>query len=430
MSGGPDLGMETVAGCASRQSYRLPNAYIAPESEAEIRIAGIWREVFNIDRIGLDDDFFDLGGDSAIAITLSVAISDAFGIDFKPSLITENQTVRLVAKLVTSTRDIELPRNVVAMQSSGPRPPLFVVHGQYGITFLAPGFMSGFHDDQPVYIFQVRGFDGVDEPYDSIEEIAADYLRTIRDIQPNGPWFLAAFCSGSWVAVEIARQMALEGFAPDRLVLIDPALHTAMDDEFKLSRGAISGGDIPFLSPLAVIAKRGTWDLVRKVKFFYRTGHWVNGLDRASFAFPAVRDFWVERQRSRLGLKTLRKALNGEANASDDDEAEKTVEANRQLSAAAYASAKLQLAFRTYDPVPVDQPVDLIVSKETARSIEHPAHPLNRFLPNRRLVVSGENHSEAVAGSEPRNARLIQAMVDETLAAENVAKNAGKARQE
>jgi acyl carrier protein len=413
-----NLEAEAIPVRMQRDRLELPTDYAGPQTDVEWELAEIWRDTLNFDRVGLDDNFFDLGGDSLNAVTISSAVSDAFDIDFKPSLLMERYTIRLMAEAVGAPGGTTLPANVVAARS-GSRPPLFIVHGQWGITFLPPQFMSGFHEDQPVYIFEVPGFDGSVAPHDRIEDIAADYLNAMLEIQPNGPYLIAAFCAGSWIAVEMVKQMRQRGLAPDRLVFMDPGLHSAMDDEFLVNRG-VSGANIPVVSPIAAAIKLAASDSYRRAKFLFRTGHWVNGQDRASFALPAVREFWIDRQRRRLdpeevGIVRSRVAENGSANGASASDGQET--GHTGLEAAAVASAKLQLAFRTYNPDPYYGPIDLIVSRKTARGLENKAHPINRVLPNRRLIVFGETHMEAVAGRDSRNARLIQEMVDETVGA-------------
>src|SRR5262249_53937604 len=159
---------------------------------------------------------------------------------------------------------------------------------------------------------------------------------------------------------------------------------------------------LPLLSPLAAWAKLGVADSSRRAKFLWRTGCWVNGQDHASFALPPVRKFWVDRQLKNLDPGVLERVSGGDGQGIDfPDRDAHSSERDEQLSAlqpAAYASAKLQLALRTYLPSPFEGDVDLIVSEKTARSLESAAHPINRVLPNRRLIVFGKTHSEAVAG--------------------------------
>ena len=402
-----------------RDEFGLPSTYVPPQNAIERTLEEIWRGALGVDRVGIDDDFFDLAGDSLSAVTIAAAVSEAFGLDFKPSLIMGQRTIRLMAEKIGASHARDLPLNVVLARASDSRPPLFLIHGQYGITFLPPQFMEGFRDDQPIYVFQVPGLDGSVEPHDRVEEIAADYLQTMLEIQKQGPYFIAAFCAGSWIAIEMMNQMRQQGLTPDRLILMDPALHSAMDDEFLVNRGRISGGNIPVISRLVSSVKLGASDTFRRTKFLFRTGHWVNGQDHASFAIPSVQRFWIDRQRERLDTDQL-KSIVASKNLVAGSDIEptsgigKSNDGNAILQATAYASAKLQLAFRTYRPIPCDVTVDLIVSEKTARSLTNLAHPINRVLPNRRLIVFGKTHGEAVAGSNPRNARLIQEMLDET----------------
>lgn len=407
----------------TRESLRLANDYVAPQTARQARICDIWRDAFDLDQVGMDDDFFDLGGDSMIATTIAVAVSDALGIDFRPGLVMEYPTIRQIAALDASSDSMNLPANVVLTRASGGRPPLFVVHGRNGITFLSRGFMSGLHPDQPVYTFQIRGFDGRDEPLDRVEDIAEDYLASMLEICPDGPWFIAAYCSGSWIAVEMARRMLERGLRPDRIVLLDPGLlHARLNDEYLVRRGAVSGADIPLLSPVAAKLGLAARDATRRTKLFFRTGHWVSGQDRASFDVPAVEAFFIERQRRRLGINLGRKKRA----ASTGDAEHMTYEADSAQPAeldeiyrsdsAARASARLQLAFRTYLPEVLDFPVDMIISRQLAGRLADPKHPINMVLPKRRVTVSKENHRETISAGGPFNATVIQSIIDDAQA--------------
>ena len=166
-------------------------------------------------------------------------------------------------------------------------------------------------------------------------------------------------------------------------------------------------------------------DVFRRTKFLLRTGHWVNGQDHASFALPAVRRVLgragseerldagvVKRVASSAAHGGKRTSAGADADAQDDRRtklAERFDASPRRLT----RRRKLQLAFRTYRPARYEGSADLIVSEKTARNLQDPAHPINRVVPTRRLTVFGATHAEAVAGSDSRNARLIQDIIDE-----------------
>ncbi|HEX2473839.1 MAG TPA: phosphopantetheine-binding protein, partial [Lacipirellulaceae bacterium] len=84
----------------SRASLRLPLAYAAPESETETLVAGLFAEVFKLDRVGVNDDFFDLGGDSLIAEVFSMRIRELTGQELKVSALVDQGSPRQIAALL------------------------------------------------------------------------------------------------------------------------------------------------------------------------------------------------------------------------------------------------------------------------------------------------------------------------------------------
>jgi len=75
--------------------------------------------------------------------------------------------------------------------------------------------------DQPVYGLQERGLDGVHEPFTKFEDMAAYYIREIRTVQPEGPYYLGGYSYGGTLAFEIARKLHKEGQEVGLLAVID-----------------------------------------------------------------------------------------------------------------------------------------------------------------------------------------------------------------
>jgi acyl carrier protein len=91
-----------------RRKLALPEAYTAPRTATERRLTEIWCAVLNMDCIGIDDDYNDLGGDSYYAALIFALIEEAFGVDLP------------LARLVTAPTIAELARDIdVARQSPG-----------------------------------------------------------------------------------------------------------------------------------------------------------------------------------------------------------------------------------------------------------------------------------------------------------------------
>ena len=185
----------------------------------------MWQHVLGVDMVGSCDDFFELGGDSFAATTLAAEIEATFGIQFAPSKIIDLETVTKQAQAIaamTASAKPRLPSALVAGRTSGSKPPLFMVHGGSGFAFLQPVFVDVLGEDRPVYFFQAPGLDGREIPLTSIEDIAGLYVRSMRELQPTGPYNIGAICSGSFIALEMCYQIQNDGGAIEHLVLLDP----------------------------------------------------------------------------------------------------------------------------------------------------------------------------------------------------------------
>jgi amino acid adenylation domain-containing protein len=197
----------------------------APQDAVEHAIARIFEALLEIAQVGRDDDFFLLGGDSLMASELEMRILQAFGV--RIGSFHREATVAALAALVEARRaapaspDATLPV-LIPLWRSGGEVPLFIVHGRHGQAFVSPHFMQLLGDDQPVWAFQIRGLDGIQPPHESIEEMAADYLDAMRRERPHGPYFIASFCAGAFIAGHMARTLREAGETVLPLLLVDP----------------------------------------------------------------------------------------------------------------------------------------------------------------------------------------------------------------
>jgi thioesterase domain-containing protein/acyl carrier protein len=198
-----------------------------PRSETEKTLAEIWRRVFGMDTVGRLDDFFELGGDSFAATTMAAEIEATFGVRFAPGDIISLSTVEKQAVAIAPnapSRTTRVPPYVVVGKAEGSKPPLFMVHGAGGFSFFKREFLDTVGEDRPIYLFQAAGLDGRTKPFKTVEQIAAAYVASMREIQPLGPYYLAAMCAGSFIALEMSIQLAEVGQHVARLILLDPQL--------------------------------------------------------------------------------------------------------------------------------------------------------------------------------------------------------------
>jgi len=201
--------------------------YLAPRGELEERLAALWSEILGIDRVGVRDDFFDLGGQSILATRLAARVREALGFPFPVAELLTGPTIEQMARVVAGKKGAaRLP--LVPLQTFGDRPPLFLAHPAGGHVVCYRELAVLLAMEQPVYALQPRGIeDGNQPPIETIEEMAAFYVDAVRAMRPEGPYRLGGWSFGGVVVWEMAQQLAAAGAEVDLLALFDTAPHTA-----------------------------------------------------------------------------------------------------------------------------------------------------------------------------------------------------------
>ncbi len=200
--------------------------YLAPRNECEAMLARLWQTVLGIDQVSVKEGFFDLGGDSMKSIELMVKIRQAIGLDIPLAKLLQHDTVAELAEYIVRKKDTTWSP-IVTIQSHGHRPPLFCVHPVGGNVLCYAQLSAALGDKQPVYGIQARGVDGSLEPFATLDSMVDEYLAGIREVQPTGPYNLAAWSSGGIIAYELARRIIDAGEQVASVALFDsfaPAL--------------------------------------------------------------------------------------------------------------------------------------------------------------------------------------------------------------
>lgn len=215
----------------------LDQPFAKPETTTEREIAEIWCSLLGIRKIGLDDDFFELGGDSMLAVTLPILIKEKLSKSISDAVILEASTVRAMARILESTVDSHC---LVSIQPAGSQPPVFLIHAHTG-RVLEYRDLSGLLGPQtPFFAFQPIGMDGSSQPLTSISDMAAKYVREIQSVQPDGPFIVCGYCLGGLIAYEMGRLFALEGVNQCRIVMVDTEYPSSTGWKRFLPRTAIS----------------------------------------------------------------------------------------------------------------------------------------------------------------------------------------------
>lgn len=219
----------TPNGKVDRDALPTPGA-IEPASEVtvhdedniELRLAKIWKEVLNVRACQPDDNFFDLGGDSLLAISLFAEIEKDFGISLPMTSLLLAPTIRRLAVTISQGQSDAPMSSLVAIQPNGSKLPFYYVHGQGGNILMHYTLAPHLEPDQPFYGIQSHGLDGKHEPFTRIEEMAAHYNAEILSVQRQGPYLIGGFCSGAIIAFEMARQLHASGRKAGLVAMVDP----------------------------------------------------------------------------------------------------------------------------------------------------------------------------------------------------------------
>ncbi|WSY16897.1 amino acid adenylation domain-containing protein (plasmid) [Embleya sp. NBC_00896] len=255
-----------------------------PRNPTERVLCGLFADVLGLERVNIDDNFFNLGGHSLLATRLVNRIRGAINADMAVGTLFAAPTVAALSGAIDAGTDAVAAgpaqetdgalETVLALRPSGDGTPLFCVHPGGGMGWCYAGLTRYVDAGTPVYAFQSRGLARPVRLPCSVEEIAVDYLEEIRRIQPSGPYQLAGWSFGGAVAHAIATDLRAAGEEVALLALLDAypggangeyevmnardVLQLAFDGVDVLEGTADAGGKVTPARVLELLRKRGS----------------------------------------------------------------------------------------------------------------------------------------------------------------------------
>ena len=201
--------------CATRQEHAAQQV-----SETETRLSRLWAELLKLEEVGINEDYFALGGNSLLAVNLMARIETQFEVKLPLTSIIEAPTVAQLACLLES-RGSHNP--LVLIRKGGEKDPLFLVHDADGETMLYRSL--ALHLDPQQSVYGLKPFSKANHPilHTRIEEMAAFHIATMRSVQARGPYLLGGLCAGGLIAFEMARQLQRVGEKVAMVALMDVA---------------------------------------------------------------------------------------------------------------------------------------------------------------------------------------------------------------
>ncbi|MFF4568533.1 amino acid adenylation domain-containing protein [Streptomyces sp. NPDC001410] len=189
-----------------------------PCNGIEARLAAIWKEFFGTESVGITDSFFDLGGDSMLAVRLMAQIKQGFGRTLPLATLFAHPTIESLATVLGEAGAEHSRRALVPIQSGGTQVPLVLVHPVGGDVLCYAELAGLLGADQPVYALQVPD---TETPLATVADLAAHYVEAITAAVPDGPYRLGGWSMGGVIALEIARRLTASGAQVDLVAVID-----------------------------------------------------------------------------------------------------------------------------------------------------------------------------------------------------------------
>lgn len=184
----------------------------------------IWERVLQQSSIGTEDNFFDLGGDSLLAADLFKEIAKVCGRDLPPVMIYQAPTIAALAALLEQPAIPRFPA-LVQLKAGAKEPAVFIAHGMGGNVMDFYQLVRHIDSPHAIYGMQAKGVDGVDEPFERIEDMAQFFLDAIKERQPRGPYFLIGYSLGGLVALEMAQRLTEHGDEVRLLAMLETYPH-------------------------------------------------------------------------------------------------------------------------------------------------------------------------------------------------------------
>ena len=319
------------------------------DCELVLQLTKMWEELLKITPIFLDDDFFEKGGDSLLAMQMHAKLEELTCRTIPGAMLFEATTIRQVAQLLSSGGKIQ-EKPLIRLHQTGSRPPLFFFHSEFeGEGYSAIRLARLLGSDQPFFVVDPHGLDDQPVPR-SIEAMAADRMPLILNAQPEEPYRLFGSCVGGLVAFELARLLVAANKKVDVVIMVDPPVISARKSvQFVLSKMRSMR---PLAGPLMDRAMAWTFRRCADIEKF-------NNIS------------WTRRW---AAIRTRMQRLAGGI-----------TEPSPSDLAVANRDANYEIAMSNYVPKQLAVPVIYF-------SVDYPGEPWQRISPNLEIIKSPGNH--------------------------------------
>ncbi|MGW0039220.1 amino acid adenylation domain-containing protein [Gordonia sp. NPDC003376] len=226
------------------KTARRTDEFRAPTTELEGEIARTFEDVLGVARVGADDDFYALGGNSLTSVRVVNSLKNELHVEIPIRwMLSDSSPADLARRIEAGIRhggrvfeaggggggddlaggvpgglglDVLLP-----IRAGGDKPPLFCVHPASGLAWCYQTLGRQIPDDRPVYGLQAPQIGGENPGPTTVSAIARRYFAEIRTVQPEGPYHLLGWSLGGVIAHAVAAEMRAAGEEVAMLAMLD-----------------------------------------------------------------------------------------------------------------------------------------------------------------------------------------------------------------
>ncbi|MDI9916927.1 non-ribosomal peptide synthetase [Rhodococcus sp. IEGM 1379] len=200
----------------------------APVSVVELVVASAFVGVLGVDRVGLDDDFFALGGNSLIAMKLASELTEALGTSVPVRMLFGASSVESLSARIeaarqgdSSTQDHQATDVLLPIREVGSAAPTFFIHPMSGLAWKASGLVPHLDTQSPVYGLQAPVMSETWQLPTSVDALAQRYVQEMLSVNPSGPFHIVGYSLGGYIGHACAVLLRSKGFDV-KLAMVDP----------------------------------------------------------------------------------------------------------------------------------------------------------------------------------------------------------------
>lgn len=206
--------LHTLSQTASQTAIDIPFTKNKPSvtsiacykaTQWEAKLIELWNQLFNVQNVTINDDFFDLGGDSLLAIKFLFKLHSLWGTELSYRELEGNSILKHLANFLAKSDLNNQMGHIVSLNDILTNSNLFLIHPISNFSHCYTAFANKIGTHR---IYGISQPDVSAKKYLSIHDMAKDYVSLIKEIQKKGPYIIGGWSFGGIVAYEMARQLS------------------------------------------------------------------------------------------------------------------------------------------------------------------------------------------------------------------------------